>query len=218
MRHAIARIVLDAIEAAAGASELKLDYTPETAVERPRDPANGDWATTVALRLAKELGRPPREIAQAIAAHIPTTATSIVAAVEVAGPGFINLRLSNDCLHQAVRDAHEQGRSYGRSNEGEGRTVNVEFVSANPTGPLHVGHGRWAALGNALANVLEHAGWQVTREFYINDAGVQMDVFGHSVALRYLELHGRTIEMPENSYGGSFVVDIAQHIKDEEGD
>ncbi|MDR1013903.1 MAG: arginine--tRNA ligase [Coriobacteriales bacterium] len=216
MRHAIEAVVADAIAAAVHSGELALPYVPEATVERPRDPSHGDWACTVALRIAKELGRNPREIAEVVAAHIPHN--DLIASVEIAGPGFINLRLSNAALQRVMRDAREQGADFARSDVGEGRTVNIEFVSANPTGPMHVGHGRWAALGNAMCNVCEHAGWKVTREFYVNDAGNQMDVFGHSVALRYLELLGVPIVMPEASYGGAYVRDIAQHILDDEGD
>jgi arginyl-tRNA synthetase len=215
MRQTIENVVREAIEAAVGNGELALDYRPELAVERPRDPSHGDWATTIALRLAKELGRNPREIAGVIAAHIEENEN--IASVEIAGPGFINLHLSQSALQGIIRDAREQGADFGRSHIGEGRTLNIEFISANPTGPMHVGHGRWAALGNALCNVCEHAGWQVTREFYVNDAGNQMDVFGHSVALRYLELLGEDIVMPEESYGGSYVRAIAQQILDDEG-
>jgi arginyl-tRNA synthetase len=216
MRHTIETVVKEALEAAVNNGELALTYLPELAVERPRDPSHGDWATTIALRLAKEIGRNPRDIAEIIAAHIEQSES--IASVEVAGPGFINLRLSNAALQAIIRNAYEQGTDFGRADVGEGRTINIEFISANPTGPMHVGHGRWAALGNAMCNVCEHAGWQVTREFYVNDAGNQMDVFGHSVALRYLELLGEKITMPENSYGGSYVRDIAQQILDDEGD
>jgi arginyl-tRNA synthetase len=216
MRHAIETIVADAIAAAVHSGELALSSVPETAVERPHDPSHGDWACTVALRLAKELSCNPREIAEVIAAHI-RGATTLIASVEVAGPGFINLRLSNAALQQVIRDAREQGARFAHSDVGEGRTVNIEFISANPTGPMHVGHGRWAALGNALCNVCEHAGWKVTREFYINDAGNQMELFGASVLYRYFELCGVPATFPEGGYGGSYVIDIAQCILDEDG-
>jgi arginyl-tRNA synthetase len=224
MRSLIEGVVADAIAAAMRSGELALSVAPTSTevaavVERPRDPSHGDWACTIALRLVRELKRSPREIAEVIAAHIPQApCAALIASVEVAGPGFINLRLADAALHQVIRDAHEQGERFGRTDAGQGRTVNIEFISANPTGPMHVGHGRWAALGNALCNVCEHAGWQVTREFYVNDAGRQMDVFGHSVALRYLELLGEDISMPEDSYGGVYVRDIAQQILNKEGD
>jgi arginyl-tRNA synthetase len=215
MQKVIENIIEQAIAGAVQAGELDLAYTPEPAVERPRDPENGDWACTIALRLAKELGKPPRAIAEIIAAHIASD--EAIAAVEIAGPGFINIRLSTAALQQVVRNAYEQGSNFGRSNIGGQRSINVEFISANPTGPMHVGHGRWAALGNAMCNVLEHAGWQVTREFYINDAGNQMEVFGNSIALRYLELCGQQIRIPEEFYGGSYVIDIARQILERDG-
>ena len=221
MRHAIERIVLAATEAAVAAGELSLPELPDAAVERPRDATHGDWATSVSLRLAKHAGKPPREIAQIIAAYIQ--ADERIASVEVAGPGFINLRLSPLALQQVICDAREQGSEYGCNDDGLDshgvqKTINVEFVSANPTGPMHVGHGRWAALGNAMCNVLEHSNWQVTREFYINDAGVQMDVFGKSVVARYLQLCGQDAEVPDNGYGGSYVTQIAQIIYNREGE
>jgi arginyl-tRNA synthetase len=190
--------------------------TSDAALERPREPEHGDWATTIALRLAKPLKRPPREIAEAIAARI--RASDTIAAVEIAGPGFINLRLSATALQDQIRQAREQGRDFARVDVGSGQQLNVEFISANPTGPLHVGHGRWAALGDAISRLCEHAGWRVWREFYVNDAGNQMEIFGQSVALRYLELLGEPITMPENCYGGGYVIDIAQQILDEEGE
>jgi len=215
MRSTIEAMVKDAVEAAVTGGELALSSVPEAAVERPRDPAHGDWATAVALRLAGELGRSPREIATVIASHIEEN--KLISKVEIAGPGFINLRLSNRAFHQVIRDVRVLGENFARIDAGKGRTLNIEFISANPTGPMHVGHGRWAALGNAMCNVCEYAGWQVTREFYINDAGHQMDVFGASIALRYLELLGHEIEKPEEFYGGAYVIDLAQKILDEEG-
>ncbi|MDR0347438.1 MAG: arginine--tRNA ligase, partial [Coriobacteriales bacterium] len=232
MRQAIETVVANAIASAMQSGELALSRVPETAVERPRDSSHGDWACTVALRLAKELGRNPREVAEVIAAHITTAPTPsaanseanantpqapLIASVEVAGPGFINLRLSNAALQQIIRNAREQGPQFARSNIGRGRGINIEFISANPTGPMHVGHGRWAALGNAMCNVCEHVGWQVTREFYINDAGNQMELFGASVLCRYLELCGLPATLPEGGYGGTYVTDIAQRILNEDG-
>lgn len=215
MRRIIEKIVSNAIETALENGELILAAVPDPAVERPRDAGHGDWATAVALRIAKEAGKSPRAIAQIIASHIEES--DAIDAVEIAGPGFINLRLSNAALQSIVRTAREQGAGFGRSDAGAGRSVNVEFVSANPTGPMHVGHGRWAALGNALCNVLDHAGWQVRREFYINDAGSQMDAFAQSVSIRYLQLCGKDVVLPEKSYGGAYVIDIAQTILDDEG-
>ncbi|MDR0459253.1 MAG: arginine--tRNA ligase [Coriobacteriales bacterium] len=189
---------------------------PQDFIERPREKSHGDWASTIALKLSKALGKNPREIAETIAARIATDQR--IAQIEVAGPGFINITLATPALQAEIIAAHSQGSNYARNNSGAGRRVNVEFISANPTGPMHVGHGRWAALGNALCNILEHSGWQVTREFYINDAGHQMDVFANSVLLRYRELAGEQINIPDEFYGGSYIKDIAQTIWDAEGD
>ncbi|MDR1358827.1 MAG: arginine--tRNA ligase [Coriobacteriales bacterium] len=215
MRNLVESHISQALERAAAAGDLNLAYTPESAVERPRDPAHGDWASTIALKLAKELGRSPRDIAQIIVNHLAEDAA--FARVEVAGPGFINLTLSSTALIGILRTAYEQNGEYARVDLGEHRTVNVEFISANPTGPLHVGHGRWAALGNALCKVLEHAGWQVVREFYVNDAGSQMDKFGESVAVRYLQELGQDTTMPEDGYHGVYVKDIARALVQEYG-
>jgi arginyl-tRNA synthetase len=157
----------------------------------------------------------PRQVAGIIAARIATHPD--VASVEIAGPGFINLRLSARALQRVLREAREAGLDFGRIDAGEGRRVQVEFVSANPVGPMHVGHGRWAALGDSMAAVLEHAGWAVEREFYVNDAGVQMDTFAKSVAARYLELCGLPVEFAEDWYQGAYIIDIAREILDDEG-
>lgn len=178
----------------------------EPQFERPRQRAHGDWSTNVALTLAKPVGRPPREIAQAVVDHLslPTG----VAAAEVAGPGFVNFRFSHGALEAILREAVAQGEGWGRTPDaGPGGRVNVEFVSANPTGPLHVGHGRQAALGDAIAALLEASGWTVTREFYFNDAGGQMRRFGASVAAVM-----RGEEPPEDGYHGTYIVDLAQEL------
>ena len=220
MRATIEHIVSNAVQSAINAGQLALDAVPDAptiaaAVERPRDPQNGDWATTIALRLAGQAQANPRQIAQVIAAHMQHNPN--VASVDIAGPGFINLRLSNAALQQVIRNARTQGPDFGRVDVGAGRTLNIEFISANPTGPMHVGHGRWAALGNALANLCAYTGWQVTREFYVNDAGHQMEVFGQSIALRYQELLGIPFTPPEEFYGGTYIIDLAQQILTEEG-
>ncbi|MDR2671747.1 MAG: arginine--tRNA ligase [Coriobacteriales bacterium] len=237
MRQLIESIVNAAIAAATQSGALDLAYTPEAAVERPRDGSHGDWASTIALRLAKELGRSPRDIAAIIVDHIKTgmqgglsapaddsaplaalTQARLIESVNIAGPGFINFKLSAWALQQIVRDAYELDSDFARSNVGGGQTINVEFVSANPTGPMHVGHGRWAALGNAICNVLEHSGWQVTREFYVNDAGRQIELFAQSVAASYLTLCGKDAHPPADGYGGSYVAHIAHDLYEEQGE
>ena len=190
---------------------------PAPALERPRDEANGDWASTVAMRSAKLAKRNPREIAQIIVDHLPEN--DLIQSVEVAGPGFINVRLTPATFQGVVRQVRAEGQDFGKgAPKPEAGRINLEYVSANPTGPMHVGHGRWAALGDAMARVMRHAGYDVSEEFYINDHGVQMDVFGNSVSVRYQQLLGRDVEMPEKCYGGSYVADIAQGIIDRDGD
>src|SRR5262245_22155754 len=185
-------------------------------VERTRDAQHGDFATNVALRLAKAARRNPRELAQAIVAALP--ASPIVARTEIAGAGFINFFLAPGAYAAELRSIHEEGASYGRSALGAGRRVQVEFVSANPTGPLHVGHGRQAAYGATLANLLAANGFRVEREYYINDAGRQMDILAVSCWLRYLELCGETIVFPQNGYRGDYVREIAQQLRDRVGE
>jgi len=187
---------------------------PEVDLSKPRQKEHGDFATNVALVLAKRVGRPPREVAEAVVRHLPDA--PFVAAAEVAGPGFVNFRLTSDWLHDALREVARAGEGYGRA-EPHGRRVQVEFVSANPTGPLHIGHARNAALGDALARLFEAAGWIVEREYYFNDTGGQMDRFGASVEARYLQLLGRDAEVPEDGYHGTYLTDLAREILDEEG-
>ena len=216
VRAQIEQLVSDALASAAAAGELSLAVVPDSAVERPRDRSHGDWASSVALRCAKEAGMAPRDVASIVARHLGET--DRVASVEIAGPGFINIRLSNAALDDIAREARNADRTYGSSLVGQGTKVQVEFVSANPVGPMHVGHGRWAALGDAMANLLAHTGHEVEREYYINDAGNQMDIFGASVAARYLELCGQSVEFPADGYAGAYIVEIAREIRDDEGD
>jgi arginyl-tRNA synthetase len=215
VKDAISALVTAAVRAAMDAGEIDLAQAPEPGVERPRDASHGDWATTVALRVAKEAKMAPRQVAEIVSAHLGEN--SDVASIEIAGPGFINLRLSAGALQRQIREAREQGADFGRVDIGGGRRVQVEFVSANPVGPMHVGHGRWAALGDSMARVLEHAGWRVEREFYVNDAGVQMDTFAKSVAARYLELCGQSVEFESDWYQGAYIADIAAEILVAEG-
>lgn len=173
--------------------------------ERPRNPDHGDWATNVALTLAKEAGRPPRDIAAAIVERVASA--DGIAAVEVAGPGFINFRLEAAALGSLVRTVVAAGERYGTSDGLGGRRINVEFVSSNPTGPLHLGHARWAAVGDALARILEAAGADVTREFYFNDAGAQMARFGASVQAAM-----RGTDAPEDGYHGDYITELAGEL------
>ena len=215
----------EAISDAAAAGEIPAVDAPDFVLERPRHKAHGDWATNAAMTLAGSLGRNPREIAAVLARRLeekagrpgPQGEAGTLASVEVAGPGFVNLTLSRDrVLRELVRVARE-GEDYGRWDFGGGLRINVEFVSANPVGPLHVGHGRWAALGDALANLLQAVGYAVDREFYLNDYGTQMEVFAASVEARYLELAGREVEFPAEGYHGAYITDIARVLFDQDG-
>ena len=179
-------------------------------LERPRDPTHGDFATNLAMQLAKALKRNPREIAQQLVNELPPS--PLVKAAEIAGAGFINFRLETGAKTAAVQAVLAAGADYGRSTLGGGRKIQVEFVSANPTGPLHVGHGRGAAYGASLSALLAFAGWDVTREYYVNDAGRQMDILGLSTWLRYLDLQGVTVAFPPNAYQGDYVWEMAKQM------
>ncbi|MCL2403286.1 MAG: arginine--tRNA ligase, partial [Coriobacteriia bacterium] len=214
MKALVTQIVEDALSAAIAAGELPLDEVPAVDLERPRDASHGDWATAVALRSAKLAGMSPRAIADSIVAHLSEHPD--IEAVEVAGPGFINLRLSLNALARIIVEARELRADFGKA-EPKAEYVQVEFVSANPVGPMHVGHGRWAALGDALCLVLEHAGYRVQREFYLNDEGNQMNIFADSVAERYLELCGEPFNEESIGYKGAYIKDIAAQILEVEG-
>lgn len=186
MPEKIEELVRQAIVAAQSAGDLGEFEIGDCGVERPADTSHGEWTSTVAMRSAKLAHCAPRTIADAIVRHMP--ADSSIANVEVAGPGFINFYLSAAATNDVFRQVREQGDDFGKSDIGHGEKLQVEFISANPVGPMHVGHGRWAALGDSLCRVLEHVNYDVEREFYVNDHGSQMDVFGASVAKRYLQL------------------------------
>lgn len=217
IREQLEQVVNEALQSAIEDGSLTLETVPPAALERPRDESNGDWASTVALRLAKPAKKNPREIAQIVVDHLPET--ELLSKVDIAGPGFINFTLSPATFQNVARAIRVEKEAYGKSEAPEAeRKVNLEYVSANPTGPMHVGHGRWAALGDAMARVMRHAGYDVSEEFYINDHGTQMDIFGMSISVRYLQALGYDVEMPENCYGGGYVKDIAQTIIDADGD
>lgn len=216
IRESLESVLYQALKAAVEAGELPLNEIPQPSLERPREEGHGDWACTIAMRLAKAAHMNPRAIAQAIVDHLPEN--NLVESFEIAGPGFINLTLTNASFQAVVSEARQQGSDFGKSELYEPCKVNLEYVSANPTGPMHVGHGRWAALGDAIARVMRHAGYSVDEEFYINDQGNQMNVFGNSVVVRYQQLLGQDVEMPEACYGGAYIKDIAQAIIDADGD
>src|SRR5258706_5452915 len=185
-------------------------------VEPPRDPAHGDMATNAAMVLAKEARTKPRDLAEQIAARL--RADDLIGSVDVAGPGFINLTLKASAWSDALLTVLREGSSYGRSAMGAGERVNVEFVSANPTGPMHVGHGRGAVFGDALANLLEFTGHEVTREYYVNDAGAQVDVLARSAYLRYREALGEKIgAILDGLYPGDYLKPVGKALADLHG-
>jgi arginyl-tRNA synthetase len=188
--------------------ELSITVPGEIRVERPRQREHGDWSTNVAMALAKEAGRPPREVAQVLAARLGEVPG--VKSVDVAGPGFLNVVLDAGVAGELARTIVEAGAGYGRSETLAGHVVNLEFVSANPTGPLHIGHTRWAALGDAIGRLLTATGAAVTREFYVNDAGAQMDRFGASILARL-----RGTDLPEGGYPGEYVAELALKVREE---
>jgi arginyl-tRNA synthetase len=197
--------VIDALGAMAreGALPEGLDLGNVT-VEPPRDAAHGDMATNAAMVLAKPAGQKPRDIAEVLAGHLARDPR--IASAEVAGPGFLNLRLAPRPGGTSSLAALARGDEFGKSTLGQGRKVNVEFVSANPTGPMHVGHTRGAVFGDALARLMDFAGHDVTREYYINDGGAQVDVLARSVYLRYLEAHGQEVAFEDGTYPGDYLI------------
>ena len=241
--ESLVRAAITAAQADGSLPEFELG---DLGFERPADTEHGDWSSTLALRSAKLARKSPREIAQQVVAHLPSDDS--IDHVEVAGPGFVNFFLRAESNNEVISLVREQGKEFGKSKSGADKRVQVEFISANPVGPMHIGHGRWAALGDSLCNVMEHAGYDVEREYYINDHGSQMDVFGRSISERYMQLMGlvkseddldsayrileadrqayvddERDEFPErhplmdafmaalgdNSYGGSYIIDIA---------
>jgi arginyl-tRNA synthetase len=209
-------LILQALLDLRRAGRLAMDAEPEFAIDRTRSREHGDYAANVALLLAKPTGRKPRDLAEAIVASLPRS--QHVERVEIAGPGFINFHLNQTCRLSTLRRVVEQGDRYGFAPEESSESVTVEFVSANPNGPLHVGHGRGAAYGATVASLLEAVGHRVQREYYVNDAGRQMDILAVSVWLRYQELGGVGVRFPDNGYRGDYVVDIARTLRAKEGD
>ena len=216
VKDTIVKAVADALERAHRDGVLNVDTVPLIEVERPNNPDHGDFATNLPLRLARAARSNPLELAEAIAARVETGPE--IASVASAPPGFINFRLSDRWLQEQVEVVRSAGDAFGAAQIGQGRKVMVEFVSVNPTGPVHVGHTRGAVLGSALANALAAAGYDVTREYYVNDAGSQMEAFYRSVWVRYQQALGREAELPDNGYQGDYIADIAADIIQSEGD
>lgn len=210
MKHIVANLVVEALQNQPELAEAAADIAIETTVERTRDASHGDFACNIAMRLAKPMKKSPRDIAASIVDALANNEQ--VDKVEIAGPGFINFHLSPSAYHAELASIFEQGEDYGRQARKDGPKILLEFVSANPTGPLHVGHGRGAAYGATVGNLLEAAGYPVTREYYVNDAGRQMDVLGASVWVRWLQAKGIDLPFPKGAYRGDYIRDVAHEI------
>jgi len=211
MKQQLEQLLNSAIEQLKNDDLLPGDFSPRFTIERTRDPSHGDLASNIALVSAKAAGKNPRQMAELILQAIPES--DILKEINIAGPGFINFFLTKDSTTAVIKQIIEQGDRFGASDDGKNKKVIVEFVSANPTGPLHVGHGRGAAYGASLSNLLSTAGWQVHREYYVNDAGRQMHILALSVLLRYLEAMGNSLSFPSNGYKGNYIQDIALEIQ-----
>ncbi len=216
MKTQIQQLVSQALDRIAAEGVISSDQIPRPIIERARDTRYGDFACNVAMVLAKAARCKPRDLAQQLIDAMPES--GLVNKIEIAGPGFINFYLSDDAYLGLVPEVIAQGHEYGRSTIGAGKKVQVEFVSANPTGPLHVGHGRGAAYGAVVADLLQAVGYEVHREYYVNDAGRQMDILATSVWLRYLELCDETLVFPSNGYKGDYIWDIAATLHREHGE
>ena len=216
MKKAIKEIIECALDKAKHAGELELGDAPDIVVEKPKDEKMGDFACNIAMTLARSERKNPKVIAQIIERHVEK-GTAGLDSVEIAGPGFLNLKMSRKFFLDRLADAVEQRNDFGKSNVGQGTKIMIEFVSANPTGPLHIGHGRGAAVGDALARILKKAGYDLKTEYYVNDVGNQMNILGRSTWLRYLELLGNDSDFPEDHYRGEYIKDIAQMAIDQHG-
>jgi arginyl-tRNA synthetase len=217
MKEIIKPIIQQALESAFSTGDLRRGAIPASIVlETPKIPAHGDYSTNIAMTMASDQKRPPREIAGIIIDHIKASA-DVLSEVEVAGPGFINFFIGHGQWYDVLRTVHDRDKAYGTSEVGHGKRVQIEFVSANPTGPLHVGHGRCAAVGDTLAAILNAAGFETQKEYYVNDSGRQISTLGKSVLLRYRQLLGDTIEFPSDAYQGDYIKDIAKTLLSNEG-
>jgi arginyl-tRNA synthetase len=218
VQRELSDLLAAALRKAAAAGDLDLDpgMVGTPVLERPRLAEHGDWASNVALVLAKAAKAPPRKVAEAMVAHLEVP--DWVESVEVAGPGFVNIRLAQRWFAGLVRRVLREGERHGRLDIGNGEKVQVEFISANPTGPLHVGNARWAAFGDALANLLDACGYRVEREYYSNDTGGQIDLLGASVEAAYLALLGRPATPPPDGYKGSYIGELAKELEFERHD
>ena len=217
MKQHIRTLILHAAKTAFEQGRLPSDIIPEFMVEEPKLEAHGDFSTNLAMAMASSQKMAPRKIAEALLTHIQDS-EKILLKTEIAGPGFINFFIAPGAWHPILLEIHEKDEQYGASDIGKGQKIQIEFVSANPTGPLHFGHGRGAAVGDSIANILAFCGYDVHREYYINDSGRQITTLGRSVFLRYKELFGENIAFPEDCYQGDYIRDLAQTVKADKSD
>ena len=216
MKHFVRKLINSALDQAKNNGDLELSVMPEIVVEKPKEEKFGDFSTSLAMGLSKSERRKPYEVAEILSRHLQSS-EEYIASVTIAGPGFLNLIMKPIFFLERLVKVAEQGDQYGSSNAGQGKKVLLEFVSANPTGPLHVGHGRGAAVGDMLGRLLDKAGYDVSTEYYINDVGNQMNTLGRSTWARYLELQGKVNEFPADYYQGDYIKDIARDIKNKHG-
>jgi len=216
LKQTIADLIIKAIAKAQKASKLPTFDLPEINIEHPQNPDHGDYSCSVPLKLTKVAQMKPMDIAKDIISFIP--ASPEISKADVAPPGFINFTLKKEWLAKQVNAILKEGNDYGRVDVGQGKRIQIEFVSVNPTGPLHVGHGRGAVIGSTLCNTMTAAGFDVTKEYYFNDSGSQMDAFRLSLWARYQQALGKKAEMPEKGYMGQYMIDLAQEIVQKEGD
>ncbi len=216
MKQKLKQIIEQALHSAYENGALSSESFPEIVIEIPKTVSHGDYASNVAMVSASIQKMAPRKIAEAIASHI-TDADNVIERVEIAGPGFINFYIRSNTWAGFLKEVHTQGGRYGAINIGQGRKIQIEFVSSNPTGPLHVGHGRGAAVGDSVANILAFCGYDVQKEYYINDSGRQIQTLGRSVFLRCRELMGESVFFPEDCYQGDYIRDIARQVIDQQG-
>lgn len=215
MKAQVTQLIEQALHSLKADGTLAAEASGDIVIERTRDKSHGDFACNIAMRMAKAAKTNPRELANKIVTSIP--ANPLVEKIEIAGPGFINFTLSDDAFLQLIPTVNKAGSNYGHSSIGQNKKIQIEFVSANPTGPLHVGHGRGAAYGAVVANLLAATGFDVSKEYYVNDAGRQMDILAVSVWLRYLEFCGEKIIFPSNGYKGEYIIDIAKQLFEAHG-
>ncbi len=218
MKETISDLIDNSLQSLIEEGALPADCRYKISVDATKDKSHGDFATNIALALAKQAGSAPRQLAEKLVEKLNSQPSTVLTKIEIAGPGFINFFVSSASNFDVLKSIFEQGEQFGRSNAGQGSKIQVEFVSANPTGPLHVGHGRGAAYGASVADLLEAAGFDVDREYYVNDAGRQMNILAASVWLRYLQQTDPDIPFPDNGYKGEYIHDIAASLREKHGD